>query len=73
MERGYEGPHPAGYLEVGEGEGRLFEAGMLPREFVMVSTCYGCDGENSMTTLLGKMFACRECFVCLLLMIHLWS
>ena len=74
VERGYEGPHPAGYLEVGEGEGRLFEAGMLPREFVMVSTCYRCcDGENRMTTVLGKMFACRECFVCLLLMIHLWS
>lgn len=38
VERGYEGPHPAGYVEGGEGEGRLFEVGMLPREFVMVST-----------------------------------
>jgi serine/threonine-protein phosphatase 5 len=37
VEGGYDGPHPAGYLEVGEGEGGLFVPGMLPREFVMVS------------------------------------
>ena len=37
VEGGYAGPHPAGYLENGEGEGALFEVGMLPREFVMVS------------------------------------
>jgi tetratricopeptide (TPR) repeat protein len=37
VEKGYEGPHPAGYLEMGDGEGALFDAGMLPRDFVMVS------------------------------------
>jgi tetratricopeptide (TPR) repeat protein len=37
VEGGYTGPHPAGYLELGEGESALFEAGSLPREFAMVS------------------------------------
>jgi tetratricopeptide (TPR) repeat protein len=36
VEKGYDGPHPAGYLEEGEGERGLFEPGCLPRDFVMV-------------------------------------
>ncbi|KAL7505567.1 hypothetical protein ACHAXN_003024 [Cyclotella atomus] len=40
VEKGYEGPHPAGYLEMGDGEGALFDAGMLPRDFVMASVEY---------------------------------